>query len=107
VTSDILTVTAHDGPAGRVLVAAGEIDRDSRCQLRDAADRAIGGGHHRLVVDLAAVTFCDSSGLSLLVDLHRETQARGGGLRLTGVPPLLRTMLGVTHLDRLFELDDV
>jgi anti-sigma B factor antagonist len=106
-TSDFLTVTTHDGPgASRVLVAAGEIDRDSRDLLRHPAEQAIGEGHHRLVVDLSAVTFCDSSGLALLVDLHRDAEAHGGWLRLAAVPPLLRDMLGITNLDRLFVCHD-
>jgi anti-sigma B factor antagonist len=62
-TSDILTVTAHDGPgASTVLKATGEIDRDSRERLRLVAEQAIIDGHPRVVIDLAAVTFCDSSG---------------------------------------------
>jgi anti-sigma B factor antagonist len=106
-TPDILTVTVHDGPGARtVLVATGEIDRDSRESLRQVAEQAIGEGHDRLVLDLAKVTFCDSSGLSLLVDLHREAEAHGGWLRLAAAHPVLRDMLQITHLDRLLAAYD-
>lgn len=106
-TSDILTVTAHDGPgASTVLKATGEIDRDSRERLRLVAEQAIIDGHPRVVIDLSAVTFCDSSGLSLLVDLHREAEAHGGWLRLAAAHAVLRDMLRITHLDRLFATYD-
>ncbi|MFC7533873.1 STAS domain-containing protein [Actinoplanes sp. GCM10030250] len=100
--SDILTVTVKDVPgAGTVIAVAGEIDRDSRDELRRAADIALLAGHLRLILDVGAVTFCDSSGLSFFVDLHRQTQAQGGWLRLAGASPDLRSMLTVTNLDHL------
>ena len=101
----ILTVTAADtGTPVTVLRAAGEIDHDSRHVLAEAADRAIREGRHRLVIDLTAVTFCDSGGLSLLVDLHKQTTALGGQLRLAGTQPPVTTVLQATHLDRLLPL---
>ena len=103
----ILTVTDHDLPDGAtVLAAVGEIDRDSAKVLREAAERAVGRGHRRLILDLAKVTFCDSSGLSLFIDLHRRADADGGWLRMAGLPTELRSMLRVTHLDQLFAVYD-
>ncbi|GAB1688556.1 STAS domain-containing protein [Krasilnikovia sp. M28-CT-15] len=101
----ILSVTARD-VAGEVTViaAVGEIDRDSRDHLRDAAAVALHHGRHRLVLDLTAVAFCDSSGLALLVDLHRSTAVHHGWLRLAACPPLLRTSLHATNLDRLLPM---
>ena len=102
---NILTVTGQDLPGGvTVLTAAGEIDRDSSTGLREAAAQAVGRGNRRLVLDLTKVTFCDSSGLSLFVDLHRQAGANGGWLRLVVPQAELRSMLRVTHLDQLFAL---
>ena len=102
---DILTVTVREGPASSViLVAAGEIDRDSRDELDRAADEVLSGGVYRLMIDVAAVSFCDSSGLSLFIDLHRRTRRHDGWLRLVSVPPYLREMLRVTHLDEMIEI---
>jgi anti-sigma B factor antagonist len=103
----ILTVTDHDLPDGTtVLTVVGEIDRDSGKDLRAVAEEAAGRGQRRLILDLAKVTFCDSSGLSLFIDLHRQAVASAGWLRLAGPPAELRSMMRVTHLDRLFALYD-
>jgi anti-sigma B factor antagonist len=105
--SDILAVRSHAGPeASTILVAAGEIDRDSRGELRRSADEAMRAGCHRLVLDLGGVTFCDSSGLSLFIDLHRETRRQDGWIRLTAVPPHLQEMLRVTRLDEMLDVRD-
>jgi anti-anti-sigma factor len=106
-SENILTVAGHDlSDSTTVLTLAGEIDRDSSTDLREAADQAVRRGRRRLILDLAKVTFCDSSGLSLFVDLHRQAGANGGWLRLAGAQPELRAMFRVTHLDHLFALYD-
>jgi anti-anti-sigma factor len=105
-TDQMLTVTRADmAEPVPVLAAAGEIDHDSRELLRDAALLALGDRGSRLVLDLAGVSFCDSGGLSLFVDLHRLTTSRGGGLRLARAQPVVVSVLQATNLDRLLALD--
>jgi anti-anti-sigma factor len=100
-----LTVTTHDLAESMArLQAVGEIDRDSRDLLHDAAAKALTRGRNRLIMDLSEVTFCDSSGLSVFVQVHRETTAQGGWLRLAAVQPMVLTTLQVTNLDRLIEM---
>ena len=109
-TTPILTVKVQTDPrAPTVLHADGEIDHDSRGNLRQVAqDTLRGAAGSRLVIDLSAVTFCDSGGLSLFVELHRQLTAAGGWLRLAGARGMVRGVLQVTNLDRMFTLyDDV
>ncbi|MEV6597870.1 STAS domain-containing protein [Actinoplanes sp. NPDC051346] len=87
------------GDGIRVLSVAGEIDHDSVDVLRDAVEQALADGRDRLVADLSAVPFCDSGGLSLFVETHRRTTARGGWLRLAGPQAPVRFTLNVSHLD--------
>ncbi|MDI6102686.1 STAS domain-containing protein [Actinoplanes sp. NEAU-A12] len=100
-----LTVTTTIvGERATVLSATGEIDGDSRKILGEAADAAIAAGQHRLVIDLTGVTFCDSGGLSLFVELHRRITALGGELRLAGLREMVATVVRATNLDRLLLL---
>lgn len=84
-----------------VLTLSGDLDHASHLQLLDEAGALIAGGRPRLVVDLAGVNFCDSTGLGALVRVHRQAQARGGWLRLAAPGAALRRMLEVTNLVRL------
>ncbi len=105
-TEQILTVVP--APAAEpvaVLAAAGEIDHDSRDVLAEAAAAVLRNGHDRLVLDLSGVSFCDSGGLSLFLDLHRDTTARGGSLRLACVQPPVLAVIHATNLDRLLPMD--
>ena len=104
-TDDFLTVTTKT-PGERValLVAAGEIDHDSRAALDRAADEALRQGRNRLVIDLGEVTFCDSGGLNLFVDLHRRALEGDGGLRLAALRPPVAAVIQATNLDRLLSL---
>jgi anti-sigma B factor antagonist len=104
---NILTVTGQDLPGGStVLTPVGEIDRDSSAALREAAGEAVRRGRRKLILDLTKLTFCDSSGLSLFVDLHRQAGANGGWLRMVSPQANVRSMLRITHLDQLFALYD-
>jgi len=51
-----------------------------------------------IVLNLAEVTFLDSSGLGLLVRLLTRTRRVGGGLVLCAVPPRVREILKMTRL---------
>lgn len=57
----------------------------------------------RLVIDLSAVTFCDSRGLSALTSLHRTLHSNGRRLTLVSVPAAVRRIMAITGDDR--ELD--
>lgn len=106
-TEPILTVTVQAGPPSvTVLSARGEIDHDSRDTLKRVATEHLHGPGRRLVIDLSAVTFCDSGGLSLFVELHRQIAADGGWLRLAGARGMVLGVLQATNLDRMLPLYD-
>ncbi|MFE8978727.1 STAS domain-containing protein [Streptomyces cyaneofuscatus] len=58
-------------------------------------------GHRHLILDLAAVTFCDSSGFNALVGIFRCAQAAEGTLVLAAVPDRLARLLDLTGLNAL------
>lgn len=59
-----------------------------------------------LVVDLAEVEFCDSSGLSALLIAERKMKEHGGTVRLIHVHKKVMSLLKISMLDRLFQVDD-
>jgi anti-anti-sigma factor len=92
--------TEHVDDQITVLTATGELDRDTMHILGDAADAALNEpGTKRLILDLAPLTFCDSSGLRLFVELHKRTD-----LRLAGAKPPVATVIEVVNLNRMLAL---
>ena len=62
--------------------------------------------HADVVLQLDGVEFVDSSGLGALVRLLQTARAKGGDLKLSRVPAMLRRSLEMTNLISQFELYD-
>jgi anti-sigma B factor antagonist len=59
-----------------------------------------------VVLQLDQVEFVDSSGLGALVRLTQAARAKGGDLKLSGVPPKILKTLAMTNLLSQFETYD-
>jgi anti-sigma B factor antagonist len=65
------------------LVVAGEVDLANADELRAAVRRCADGGGDGVVIDLAGVSFMDSSGLAVLLEASRDL---GPGLMVVTAP---------------------
>jgi len=94
-----MEVRASEHNGAVALQPVGELDVDSAPTLYDSFRNVL--SQHPLMVelDLSALTFVDSTGLSTFVRMKRETECRGGVLRLTSVPSRVRRVLEVTRLN--------
>lgn len=87
-----------------VLTLEGRLTLVSASQLKSAITEAVDAGRTRVVVDLTAVGFMDSSGLGVLVAGLKKARQEGGDLRLTGVNQQVATVLELTNLDRVLHV---
>lgn len=88
----------HAGADATIVRVDGELDLDSAPMLRAVLDDAVDRGDTRIVVDAAALRFCDSVGLSVLLTTHFTGAARGGFLRLAAPSDQLLQLLSVVGL---------
>jgi anti-anti-sigma factor len=58
----------------------------------------------RIVIDLSGVTFCDASGLAVLVGVERRARLLGGVLRLAAPARPVAAVLRLTGLDLHFQI---
>jgi len=93
-------------PVGEVLIiqcqgriVAGNEVYTLHSQVGDAIDK-----YGDVVLQLDQVEFVDSSGLGALVRLMHAARAKGGDVKLSGVPPRVRKMLELTTLISQFEV---
>lgn len=99
-----LTVTTHHRPHGIVLTAEGDMDLDARPALEEATrDLPLTG--RTLHMDLSAVSFLDSSGLTFLLALRRRVLEEGGRLRVTGLRAQPASVLRLTRTYPLLVTD--
>jgi anti-sigma B factor antagonist len=87
-----------------VLFLAGELDLYNADELRAALGQAIAAAPSRVVVDLSAVEFLDSTALGVLIEARG--QLGPGGLRLAAPKLETRRALQVSGLDRHLPVHD-
>jgi anti-sigma B factor antagonist len=92
---------------GHVLVrATGELDLSSAPSLTAAAEDALGDGYPLLLLDLSGVSFMDSTGLSALLAIHREAEARSAHAAIIAPgdnPRRVLEMLGVEQVLHIYD----
>jgi anti-anti-sigma factor len=96
-------VVRDDGRAV-VLALSGEIDLASAPSLAAALDGIEAGSGRSVHLDLADVTFLDSSGISVLVESRARLEAGGGSFVLHRATPTVRRVLEIAGIETLFEL---
>jgi anti-sigma B factor antagonist len=87
-----------------VVMVSGELDIASAPVLREQLLGLLRPGASRIVIDLSGVTFCDASGLAVLVGASRRARLLDGVLRLAAPTPLVATVLRLTGLHSRFEI---
>lgn len=97
-----LMVSAVHGDDLIRLVVAGEVDVVSAGQFREYLSGALDLRPAPLVVDLGAVPFLDSTGLSALVYAHNRAGDAGIMFAVADPTPQVRRLLDVTGLLTVF-----
>jgi anti-sigma B factor antagonist len=81
-----------------VVTLAGDLDLFSAEILRRELEEAVPGGPHVVVVDLAAVTFLDSTMLGLLLLAARRMETKDGLLVLASPGEAIERVLEISGL---------
>jgi anti-sigma B factor antagonist len=97
-----LSVRSQNGYA--IAEVGGDLDIACAPALREQLLGVLGPHASRIVVDLSGVTFCDASGLAVLIGARRRAWLLGGVLRLAAPAPAVAAVLGLTGLDVQFEI---
>jgi anti-anti-sigma factor len=94
-----LKITRQHADGDIVLALDGELDLATVEQLGAAVKLALSDDHpRRLIIDLAALTFCDSTGIGGFVAAHDVARGVGVPLRLSNADGLVRHTLEITGM---------
>jgi anti-sigma B factor antagonist len=87
-----------------VIALSGEVDLYTAPEFKACLADAITRGKRRLVVDLSAVGFMDSTALGVLVGALKRLRPAGGRLAIVRGGPEMLSLFEISGLDRVFAL---
>ncbi len=89
-----------------VLAVKGDVDLYSSPSLREAVLKAVSRTEHAVVINLAQVTYMDSSGVATLVEGLRATRERGMRFSLVSPSQSVLKVLQLARLDTIFAIEE-
>lgn len=101
--------TRGDGEDNAVVVldVSGEIDLATVPAFKQAILAALDQSENkRVILNMARVSYMDSSGFGTLLSANKGLRASGGALLLVGCNPMITRMMFITRLNTLFDLYD-
>jgi anti-anti-sigma factor len=102
--TELTTEFSDDGDRS-ILALTGELDIDSVDELRERAQQHLASGRYRaFTLDLSGLTFIDSSGLGLLLEVRRFAMASNVAFEMVNVPPGPARVIAIAGLTETFGL---
>ncbi len=89
-----------------VLSPSGDVDLSSSKDLQQAVRQTMNKKPQRVVVDLAAVPYMDSSGVATLVEAMQIARKQSTELVLASMQAKVRSIFEIARLDRVFKIVD-
>jgi anti-anti-sigma factor len=78
------------------LLVSGELDLATTPRLNDEVCKAVADGAYTVEIDLANLTFIDSTGLRMFLELNEQASSRGWRLVLRNPSQPVSTILQIT-----------
>lgn len=97
-----LTVHTRTTAAGPVFELTGDLDNHSAPEVRELLPELVLQAGQRLVIDLTGITFCDSSGITVLTAARNRALEAHAGVVLAAVPDRVSRIFRIVGLDHVF-----
>lgn len=101
-----MTIDQSTAEGVLTLKISGLIDLSGSPKLREQLHAVAETKPPAVVIDLADVTYIDSSGLATLIEFYRELKSANGRLALCSLQPRVRTVFDLVRLNELFQISD-
>lgn len=95
-----------DAGADCIVSLGGEVDLYTAPELKQELHRLVGEGATRLIVDMSATTFIDSTTLGVLLSVLKRVRPEGGAVVLVCPDRNVKRIFEITLLDRVFAIVD-
>lgn len=99
-----LSINRRTVGGSTVLTLAGDLDLETAVEFREFLDELPLVADERVVIDMAGVGFCDSSGIAALFAARNRALAAGAEFALAAVPHHISRTLRLIGLESVFVL---
>ncbi len=99
-----LKIEIRETPEAMILDINGRITLgESLADLRDSIREALAGDQKNVLLNLAEVSYIDSSGLGQLIGSYATVSSRGGQMKMLNLQKKVNDLLQITKLLTVFE----
>lgn len=75
-------------------------------EAREVIEDAIEKGHKNFIFDFSSCSYIDSSGIGLIVNLHKQEKAAGGKLGILKASPKIKEIFSISNMEKVINLYD-
>ena len=88
----------------KIIDLGGEIDIYSSINLKIKVIDLIDLGNYKIIINMEDITYIDSSGLNVLITIYKRIKKEKGEFRIVNISPEIKRVLGMTRLDKSFDI---
>ncbi len=92
--------------SGAVVSLGGSMYVEDSATVREQLIELLEEGIINLTFDLSALSYIDSSGLGVLISIHKRCLQKGGRMVITGLRGMVAELFKLTRLDLVFNVEN-
>lgn len=101
-----LSITSAEKVGKTLVTVVGEVDVSNAGELREAVDSALEAAPVEVSVDLAEVSYIDSTGIGVLVGVATRAQEAGVAFSVAHPQTNVKRVLGLLGVERQLNVED-
>lgn len=87
------------------VVLEGDLYVEEAAELRERLLRQLDKGIHTMDIEIGGLNYIDSSGLGVLIALHKRCTQKGGALTIKGIRGKIKELFELTRLNKVFDME--
>lgn len=101
-----MTLTERQVGGVTVVDCEGRLTVEDAGRLKDKVTSLLFQGQKQIVLNLAGLSYMDSTGLGEMVACHSTAQRMGGGVKLANIDKRIQDLLVLTRLLTVFDVHE-
>ena len=87
-----------------IIKADGDLNAETADEFVESIGKLVDAGLHSIIIDCSGLDYISSSGLGMLVRLHKRMDEKIGDVKIASVKSLIVNVLRMTRLNKLFSI---